>query len=336
VFEFGLLIITLLLVTSVAALFLFHNDGSDNFANQKISLLLFSERRSNTVKQVTCSVFPLLLLTLVIISGLAGLVIHIPDFLTMKTQMPQLSRLKQETGEQKRELVSLIDRINVMTERLNNLQALDQKLKVMVDLEEDDFEAQMLGVGGSEPDLLVIDYPETAEHKELIEKVYLSIEKMEKKIDIGIRDKDTLHRYFSEQQEQLAASTPSVWPVRGWLTSRFGYRVSPFTGRREFHRGLDIAARINTPVTAPADGTVSSVRRDRFSGRVVGINHSYGLDTIYAHLQKVLVKEGQTVKRGEVIALVGNTGRSTGPHLHYEVRLNGIPVDPLRFTPEQQ
>jgi murein DD-endopeptidase MepM/ murein hydrolase activator NlpD len=288
------------------------------------------------VKQVTCSVFPLLLSILLIVSSLAALVIHIPDFLEMKTHMPLLSRLKQENAEQKVELVSLIDRMNVMTERLHSLQALDQKLKVMVDLEVDDIDAQMLGVGGSEPDLLVVDYPETAGHKELIEKMYMSIEKMERKIDIGIKDKDTLHKYFSEQQEQLAASTPSAWPVHGWLTSRFGYRVSPFSGRREFHRGIDISARINTPVTAPADGTVSSVRRDRFSGRVVGLNHSYGLDTIYAHLQKVLVKEGQTVKRGEVIALVGNTGRSTGPHLHYEVRLNGIPVDPLRFTPEKK
>ncbi len=334
-FEFGLLIITLLLVTFVAALFLFHNDGSDNFANQKISLLLFSERRSNTVKQVTCSLFPLLLLVLVVLSGLAGLVIHIPDFLKMKAQMPHLSQLKHENVEQKRELVSLIDRINAMTDRLNSLQALDQKLKVMVDLEEDDFEEQMLGVGGSDSDFLEVDYPDSVDPKALIEKVYVSIEKMERKIDIGIRDKDTLHRYFSEQQEQLAASTPSEWPVRGWLTSRFGYRVSPFTGRKEFHRGLDIAARINTPVTAPADGTVSSIRRDRYSGRVVGINHGYGLDTVYAHLQKVLVSEGQKVKRGEVIALVGNTGRSTGPHLHYEVRVNGIPVNPLRFTPEQ-
>jgi murein DD-endopeptidase MepM/ murein hydrolase activator NlpD len=336
VFEFGLLIITLLLVTSVAALFLFHNDGSDNFANQKISLLLFSERRANNVKQVTCSVFPLLLSILIVISGLAAIVINIPDFLKMKTQMPLFSRLKQENVEQKLELVPLIGRINVMTERLNNLQELDQKLKVMVDLEEKGIDAQILGVGGSEPDLLITDYLETAGHKELVEKMYMSLEKIEKKIDIGIKDKDDLHRYFSEQQEQFAASTPSAWPVRGWLTSRFGYRVSPFTGRREFHKGIDIAARINTPVTAPADGTISSVRRDRFSGAVVGINHSYGLDTIYAHLQKILVKEGQAVKRGDVVALVGNTGRSTGPHLHYEVRLNGIPVDPLRFTPEKK
>ncbi len=335
-FEFGLLIITLLLVTSVATLLLFFNDGSDNFANQKISVLLFSERRSNYAKQVTCSVFPLLLFVLLTFAGLGAVAIHIPDFLKMKTQMPLLSRLKGENEEQKRELVSLIARINVMSERLNNLQELDQKLKVMVDLQEDDSDAQMLGVGGSEPDLLVVDYPENACQKELIEKMYLSIEKMEKKIDIGIKDKDNLHRYFSEQQEQLAASTPSAWPVRGWLTSRFGYRVSPFTGRREFHRGIDISARVNTPVCAPADGTVSSIRQDRFSGKVVGINHSYGLDTIYAHLQEVLVKEGQAVKRGDVIALLGNTGRTTGPHLHYEIRLNGVPVDPLRFTPEQQ
>ena len=91
-FEFGILIITLLLVTSVAALFLFHNDGSDNFANQKISLLLFSERRANNVKQVTCSVFPLLLSILIVISGLAAIVINIPDFLKMKTQVPLFSR----------------------------------------------------------------------------------------------------------------------------------------------------------------------------------------------------------------------------------------------------
>ena len=129
----------------------------------------------------------------------------------------------------------------------------------------------------------------------------------------------------------MLAHTPSLWPTKGWVSSRFGQRVSPFTNEREFHKGLDISTSKLSPIIAPADGVVSSVRWDHGYGKILTINHDYGLKTKYAHLEDSLVKKGQYVKRGQKIALVGATGRTTGPHLHYEVHLNGAPVNPLRY-----
>lgn len=134
-----------------------------------------------------------------------------------------------------------------------------------------------------------------------------------------------------QDQRSLLDATPSVWPTRGWVTSRFGYRVSPFTGTSQFHEGLDIADNPGTSVRAPANGLVVSVETHEGFGKVVTIDHGYGLISRYAHCSETFVKAGQRVRRGEVISSVGNTGRSTGPHLHYEVRLNGVPVNPMRY-----
>lgn len=135
---------------------------------------------------------------------------------------------------------------------------------------------------------------------------------------------------MNEKEAQLR-STPSIRPVRGWLTSRFGFRTSPFTQKPVMHSGLDIAAAPGTEVRAPADGVVSYAGFDVGYGLLVSIDHGYGYVTRYGHNSKIFVNVGQKIKRGQVISSVGNTGRSTGPHLHYEVRVGGLPVDPYNF-----
>lgn len=127
--------------------------------------------------------------------------------------------------------------------------------------------------------------------------------------------------------------TPSIWPVDGWVSSTFGYRQHPITGRRDHHDGIDIAAPQGTQVVATAAGTVVRAGWVQGYGYMVEIDHGYGLRTIYAHGQRVLVKRGQQVTKGEPVLLVGSTGVSTGPHLHYEVRLNGRPVSPWSYLP---
>jgi murein DD-endopeptidase MepM/ murein hydrolase activator NlpD len=136
---------------------------------------------------------------------------------------------------------------------------------------------------------------------------------------------------IAEQRSTQWASTPSIWPVRGWVTSAFGPRVSPFTEKPAWHDGLDIGASPNAPVQAPALGRVVTVAFDSKMGNMVKLDHGYGIETIYGHLAKPLVKEGQRVKRGDVVALVGSTGLSTGPHLHYMVKKNGQSLDPTKF-----
>jgi murein DD-endopeptidase MepM/ murein hydrolase activator NlpD len=134
-----------------------------------------------------------------------------------------------------------------------------------------------------------------------------------------------------EEKRHHLASTPAVWPAKGWLTSRFGNRVSPFTGGRQFHAGIDIAGARGTDVIAPARGKVRFAGKKGHLGRSVIVDHGYGIRTIYGHNDEIFVKHGQEVERGQVIASLGSTGRSTGPHLHYVVEVNGKAVDPLDY-----
>lgn len=135
-----------------------------------------------------------------------------------------------------------------------------------------------------------------------------------------------------EAKRSVLASTPTIWPVKGWLTAGFGYRRSPFTGLRQMHEGVDISNSVGTPVIAPADGMVSYAGPLGGFGNVVSIDHGHNISTFYAHLQQHKVSQGQRIKRGDLIALVGTTGRATGPHLHYEIQVNGSPVNPSKYV----
>ncbi len=132
-------------------------------------------------------------------------------------------------------------------------------------------------------------------------------------------------------QELKLSSTPTIAPVIGLITDGFGSRMDPFTGRRAHHNGLDLSARRGTPVMAPADGVVVFAGRKGGMGRMIRISHGFGYQTVYGHLDSIDVESGQDIRRGEQIALVGNSGRSTGPHLHYEVIKDGRAVNPLYY-----
>jgi murein DD-endopeptidase MepM/ murein hydrolase activator NlpD len=136
---------------------------------------------------------------------------------------------------------------------------------------------------------------------------------------------------FLLDKESFLNSTPTILPADGWITSYFGQRMSPWAGRLKMHEGLDVGAPYGTPVHAPADGIITYSGEKAGFGKFVQIDHGYGIETIYAHNQSLNVRSGQKIKRGYLLAAVGNTGHSTGPHLHYEVRVNGIAVDPLYF-----
>ena len=139
-----------------------------------------------------------------------------------------------------------------------------------------------------------------------------------------------------ERQEALVGAHPSIWPTYGWLTGRFGGRPDPFTGERAFHQGLDISTTKGQPVYATANGTVESAAYSGEYGNLIVIRHDFGLSTRYGHLSKFHVRPGQSVKRGDVIGLVGSTGRSTGAHLHYEVLANGKLINPLPLLTEKR
>jgi len=134
-----------------------------------------------------------------------------------------------------------------------------------------------------------------------------------------------------ENQQALGRATPSGWPLIGWLSSTFGTRRDPFTGLNDFHTGLDISANHGTPIKATADGVVESVGYQGNYGNAIVLSHGYGIGTRFGHLSQFAVRQGQKVMRGEVIGYVGATGRATSSHLHYEILINGQPINPLRL-----
>ncbi|MBI5286730.1 MAG: M23 family metallopeptidase, partial [Deltaproteobacteria bacterium] len=164
----------------------------------------------------------------------------------------------------------------------------------------------------------------------LVKQIHLDLDQLKSGAVEQEKSFNELYEHLLTQKSVLA-STPSIWPVRGWVTSGFGYRTSPFTGLKEVHTGIDIANNHGTPVIAPADGVVVRIVREAGLGKFLTINHGYGIMTRYGHLSEVYVSVGKRVKRGEKISAVGNTGRTTGPHLHYEVAANGVLVNPERY-----
>lgn len=136
---------------------------------------------------------------------------------------------------------------------------------------------------------------------------------------------------LSFQADQLAL-TPTLAPAVGVLTAGFGVRTDPFTGQQEFHPGIDISSPTGGRIVSPANGTVVRIGWENGYGRVVEIAHGFGIRTLYAHLDVTRVTEGQRIRRGDLVGLIGSTGRSTGPHLHYEVQVGGKPVNPLDYV----
>jgi murein DD-endopeptidase MepM/ murein hydrolase activator NlpD len=147
----------------------------------------------------------------------------------------------------------------------------------------------------------------------------------------ALEDRIASVRTKVENQQALARATPTIWPVLGWLSSTYGTRPDPFTGQPDFHAGLDISAERGTPVRATADGTIESAGYNGNYGNSIVISHGFGIATRFGHLSGYNVGLGQRVKRGDVIGYVGATGRATSTHLHYEILLNGQPLDPLRL-----
>jgi len=183
------------------------------------------------------------------------------------------------------------------------------------------------GVEGGETSFANMSGSLSVRLSELTAQVDLELERMKGRVVAQEQGFSELVS-FLEGRKLLLASTPSIMPARGMVSSGFRRRNDPFTGNTVWHRGLDISTDMGTPVLAPADGVVTFIGRNDDLGNLLSLDHGYGYLTRYGHNSKIIVRSGQKVRRGQVIALVGNTGRSTGPHLHYEVFHNGVPVDP--------
>ena len=299
---------------------------------KKMTVILVPEGKKR-VKQFRIPRIIILLAVLLVLSTAAFITLLLRDYRVAKSRMPLLARLKVENEHQKTQIGYLAKRIQGLAQKVTELKEFDHRLRLMVAMENEKDEEGTGGQGGSEPSAQRPDFSSTRTQRDLVRLMHRTLDQMDSELLSGEKQKAELHR-FLEDQKVLLASTPSIWPAQGWLSSRFGYRQSPFTGQKEFHKGIDISTRMNAPIVAPANGIVTYAGKDGGYGRVVRINHGHGVTTRFGHIEKALVKKGQRVKRGETIALVGNTGRSTGPHVHYEVHLNGVPVNPIRYILE--
>jgi murein DD-endopeptidase MepM/ murein hydrolase activator NlpD len=234
------------------------------------------------------------------------------------------SRLAQEIGELHGRLSSLSDTLTRISQR-------DARIRVLANLEPIDPQVQAAGIGG----------PTLAARPGLLNAGPAVRRSEEIRVDLNalIRRANLLASSFEEAKDSLAshsqrlAATPSIMPTQGWLTSAFSsMREHPILHIARPHEGIDVTAPMGSPIEAPAAGVVTDAGWESGYGNTVTIDHGYGVTTKFAHASKLLVRTGQRVQRGQRIALVGNTGLATGPHLHYEVHVNGRPVDPLKYV----
>jgi murein DD-endopeptidase MepM/ murein hydrolase activator NlpD len=248
-----------------------------------------------------------------------------------KDKVWELQSVREELMQQKAQVQGFALNMLDYKRQMFLLRDLDTKLRRVVSLGPRDRAQQVLGIGG--PDELSLQNLTTMGVKKQEEALKEMHEELTQLKGAASRQEASLQmliEYF-EDKRSLYASTPSVWPVRGWVTSPYGNRTSPFSGILKFHEGIDIAAQTGTPIVAPADGLVVKAGFSTGYGNMVEVSHGYDIKTVFAHNSRLNVKAGQRIKRGDIIAYVGDTGSSTGPHLHYEVRLNGLPVNPIKY-----
>lgn len=244
----------------------------------------------------------------------------------------ELASLRREGKIQKIQIEKFGHQVRNFESEMARLERFEKKLRVITAQENSTEVAEKnWGVGGPYG-LNSASFTTSLERetKSMLGRISANVDMMTNQAKIQQVSFQELDEFFKSQRS-LLLSTPSIWPTRGWVTSGFGYRKSPFTGLPEKHEGLDIATRKGAKVFAPAEGKVIVAGRQYGYGNMVEIDHGYGLVTRFGHNSKHLVKVGDRVRRGQAIALVGNTGRSTGPHLHYEVLLNGVPVNPRNY-----
>jgi murein DD-endopeptidase MepM/ murein hydrolase activator NlpD len=327
-------------------------------SNDSYTVVIF---RGSTAKPLRFS-FPRKFVRKILILGvilLAADVLVISHYVVRTGEVWELSAFRSEALSARQQTAAFSTAVDDLKKRLTSMKEVNQRLRVMLGIETPKLGDQLNGRGGEEtplPEGTTINPVDKAPNaqselqshatagpneaaasgdsqvvqQELVAAVKEGSVWLAKEADVQEQSLQELS-IAAEQKSSRWAATPSIWPVKGWVTSGFGPRVSPFTEKPAWHDGLDIGAAANAPVQAPAQGRVTSVGFDSKLGNVVKLDHGFGIETLYGHLAKALVKEGQRVKRGDVVGLVGSSGLATGPHLHYMVKVNGQTFDPTKY-----
>jgi murein DD-endopeptidase MepM/ murein hydrolase activator NlpD len=248
--------------------------------------------------------------------ALVGILAH---YTLISAQVYELRRLRAQNSDLLQKTRAYEQEAAQLQAKVHSLQKIVTKLGVMAGLEQSVPDPAVGGVGGvssAESIAPSISSP--------------SLRAMEDHLIDLTKRSERLEEFYRDQRV-LLASTPSIWPVRGYLSTAFGNRVDPFTGQWDFHSGIDISTPIGTKIVAPADGIVVSAGQKGGYGNALTVDHGFGIVTQYGHLDSFNVRPGQRIHRGDVIGFVGNTGRSTGPHLHYEVWVHDQARNPQQY-----
>jgi len=298
-------------------------------AKSYYTLLLIPEKK-NAIRKVTLSSSLLKLAVALGIIIIFSLVYFSYDYAKSRQQSKELAHLRNITEVQKEQMNLLAAKIGDFEKKMSDIRQFDRKIRIMTNIDNGKSNGQFIGMGGpmSEDSIMNSRIAET--ENELIENIHRNIDQLLEEASFQEGSFRELYD-FLKKQKSILASTPSIWPVMGWVTSEFGYRISPFTGKREFHKGIDIATKMGEDIVSPADGVVTKKMNLPDMGNMLKITHCNGITTCYGHMSKVTVKRGQKVKRGDVVGQVGNSGRSTGPHLHYGVCVSGVYVNPRKY-----
>jgi len=246
------------------------------------------------------------------------------------SDLTRTARLEHENAALARQIGELHGQLGSLADTIGSISRRDARIRVLANLEPIDPQVQAAGIGG----------PGTTDLS-LSGLTGVTRRSAEVRVDLSalIRRANLLASSFKEAADSLAfhsarlAATPSIMPTQGWLSSAFSsMRSHPILHMARPHEGIDVSAPMGSPIEAPAAGVVRDAGWETGYGNTITINHGFGIVTKFAHASKLLVKTGQRVSRGQRIALVGNSGLATGPHLHYEVHVNGRPVNPLKYV----
>ncbi len=261
------------------------------------------------------------------ILAIASLVIY---SLTVQLDVAEHARLRETVKAQRR----VATRLETLAQEVTRLRTFDHQIRRLAGMEG---VQSLMAMGGGTLELgKALAAGEQAEYEQLVERLYQDLQRLEREVALRSESLEAVTTYLTQQKNRLAA-TPSIWPTQdeGYVSSSFGHRASPFTGRRQMHTGIDIAAPRGTSILAAADGVVTFSGRMAGYGRVIVVTHGFGFKTFYGHNQKNKVRKGERVKRGQVIGTVGNSGYSTGSHLHYEVLVKDRTINPLKYIVDE-
>jgi murein DD-endopeptidase MepM/ murein hydrolase activator NlpD len=248
----------------------------------------------------------------------------------LRVELASYNALRNDYLRQQIGIRKVANQVDQFKGQIDRMREMDYKLRMITDLEVERPTPSQYGIGGALDGRGDVPRDADLAKMDLVTLLDKDLARLEKMAQYQEESFNNLKAFLADQKDLIERS-PYRWPVRGFLSSTFGARVDPFTGQQRMHEAIDIVAPKGTPVKAPADGIVTFAGHDSTFGNMLVIDHGYGVITRYGHNDSIVVREGQRVKRGDTISMVGSTGRSTGPHLHYEIRINDVAINPLNM-----